>query len=103
MAAAKGELLPITRRCKALGVNRTSVYTRPKGVSMAKAAFDERVMSRIDYRHTRHPATGTRQLSKIICEQDELPVGHKLIRRLMGLMGFSEDSEFLGGRILLRH
>jgi putative transposase len=54
---------------------------------MAKAAFEERVMARIDFWHTKHPAAGTRQLSKIIRAQDGLPIGRKLVRRLMGAMG----------------
>lgn len=86
MAGADADMT-MTRRCEALGLNRTSVYYKPKGVNMAKAAFDERVMARIDYWHTVHPAAGTRQLSKIIREQDKLCVGRKLIRRLMGAMG----------------
>lgn len=75
------------RRCELLGLNRTSLYYKPKSAGMSDAAYKEAVMARIDYWHTKHPAAGTRQLSKIIRKQDNLPVGRKLIRRLMGKMG----------------
>jgi putative transposase len=86
MAAADIDMTP-TKRCEDLGINRTSVYYRPKGVSMAKAAFDERVMALIDYWHCIHPAAGTRQLSKLIRDQNNIRVGRKLVRRLMEAMG----------------
>jgi putative transposase len=85
--AANDAKITMARRCELLGLNRTSVYYKPRGVSKAKAAFNEQVMARIDYWHTLHPAAGTRQLSKIIRGQDGLPVGRKLLRRLMGEMG----------------
>jgi putative transposase len=56
-------------------------------VSVGKAALDECVMARIDYWHTQLPAAGTRQLSRIIRGQDSMPVGRKLLRRLMRVMG----------------
>jgi len=83
MVGADGGGVPVTRQCAALGVARSSAYFKPKGISMAKAAFDEKVMASIDHWHMERPALGSRQLAKIIRREDKLPVGRKLIQRLM--------------------
>ena len=79
--------VPVKRQCQLLGINRSTVYYRPRVRSLAQAAYIERVMARIDYWHTKQPAMGSRKLARIISEQDKLPAGRKLIRRLMRVMG----------------
>jgi putative transposase len=81
--------VPIKRQCELLGLNRATYYYKPKAMSMAQAAYLERVMARIDYWHTVQPAVGSRQLARIIKGQDDLPVGRKLIVKLMRKMGIT--------------
>lgn len=48
--------------------------------------FLERVMARLDYWHTTLPAIGSRKLA-VQLQSEGLPVGRKLVRRLMQEMG----------------
>ena len=79
--------LNLKRQCELLGLNRTSIYYKPKIVSPAHAAYIESCMSAIDYWHTLHPALGARKLAKIIRENNSLPIGRKRVTRLMAKMG----------------
>ena len=79
--------VPIKRQCELLGINRSTAYYKPAGKSMAQAAFEERVMARIDYWHTKQPAMGSRKLAGLVRVQDGLAAGRKLVRRLMREMG----------------
>jgi len=79
--------VPIKRQCEILGINRSTAYYKPTVKSMAQIAFIEKVMARIDYWHTKQPAMGSRKLAGLIREQDNFPVGRKLVTRLMKEMG----------------
>ena len=74
------------RRCELLGINRSGAYYMPKEQSPEEKAFEERVKARLDYWHTKHPAFGSRKLSKLL-RNDEIEVGRKLVRRFMAEMG----------------
>jgi len=47
----------------------------------------ELIKKRIDYWHTMLPCSGVRKLRRLLREHDNLTVGRKLIKRLMGEMG----------------
>jgi putative transposase len=81
------EVISVKKKCELLEINRTGHYYKPRVPDPAMAAFAERVMARIDYWHTREPAMGSRKLSKIIREQDNLAAGRKLITKMMRIMG----------------
>ena len=51
--------MPITTQCQLLGLSRSSVYYRPRGVSEADLAL----MRRLDELHLEHPFLGARKLA----------------------------------------
>jgi putative transposase len=75
------------RRCELLGIGRWAAYQKPCEPNPSIIARDDHVKRRIDYWHTLLPCSGVRKLRKILQDNDGLPVGRKLIRRLMDEMG----------------
>ena len=76
--------LPVTRQCQLLGLNRSSVYYQPAGVSDA----DLRLMRRIDEMHLKRPFYGSRRIRDWL--QDEgFAVNRKRVQRLMRPMGIT--------------
>jgi putative transposase len=74
--------LPVTRQCKLLNLNRSTVYYQKADVSDEDLAL----MRRIDEMHLQRPFYGSRRLRDWL--QDEgYGVGRKRVRRLMRLMG----------------
>jgi putative transposase len=80
---SKGEALPIKRQCELLGVNRATFYYKPRPTDSVDIMFEELVRRRIDYWHTKYCYMGHRKIAKKIQMEDDLPVGKKLVRRLM--------------------
>lgn len=74
--------LSIARQCELVGLNRSSWYYKPCGVSEQDLA----IMHLIDQQYTRAPFYGFRRMKIWLGEQGQL-VNHKRIRRLMRLMG----------------
>jgi putative transposase len=74
--------LPKTRRCKLLGVARSTAYYRPVPVD----AEDLTLMRLIDEIHLRLPFFGSRRIRDEL-ENDERTVNRKRIQRLMRQMG----------------
>ena len=79
--------LTVKRRCELLGIGRWAAYQKPREPDPAALAFEEQLKRRIDYWHTLLPWAGARKLRKLLQGEDGLPVGRKLIRRLMDEMG----------------
>lgn len=79
-----GEGLALSRRCELLGVNRTSLYYRPRGDGGTdeEAAPDEGKEARmriIDETHTKLPASGARKMARECTRQ-----GHPTTRHQAG-------------------
>lgn len=69
-----------------LGINHSSVYTKPSTPNEEKRLLRETLMARLDYWHTMLPALGSRKLA-VKLQEDGYQVGRKLVRRLMREMG----------------
>ena len=69
-----------------LGINHSSVYTKPPTPNEEKRLLRETLMARLDYWHTMLPALGNRKLA-VKLQEDGYQVGRKLVRRLMREMG----------------
>jgi len=74
--------LPRTRRCKLLGVPRSTSYYQPKPVSDDDLAL----MKRIDRIHMAQPFLGSRRIVDALADQGQLE-NRKRVKRLMQLMG----------------
>ncbi len=78
--------LSVRRQCELLGINHSSVYTKPPTPNEEKRLLRETLMARLDYWHTILPALGSRKLTVKLGEEGYC-VGRKLVRRLMREMG----------------
>jgi putative transposase len=78
----RGALVPVTRQCELLDLNRSGVYYTPQPVS----AEDLRLMRRIDELHLRYPFYGARRLAKHL-GREGIEVGRVHVRTLMQRMG----------------
>ena len=74
--------LPVTRQCQLLGLNRSSVYYQPAGISDE----DLQLMRRIDEMHLKRPFYGSRRIRDWLQDED-FPVNRKRVQRLMRQMG----------------
>lgn len=74
--------LSIFRQCELLGLNRSSWYYEPCGMS----GDEEDLLRLIDAQYTRTPFYGVRRMAVYLREQGHL-VNQKRVRRLMRLMG----------------
>jgi len=79
---ARTHALPVTRQCQLLGLNRSSVYYQPIGVSDE----DLRLMRLIDEIHLKRPFYGSRRIRDNLQDLGH-PVNRKKVQRLMQLMG----------------
>ena len=70
--------LSVSKQCKLLGLNRSSVYYKEK----QSTEFEIQVKHAIDEMHTDHPAWGTRRIATTLVTKGYL-VGRKLVRRYM--------------------
>jgi len=74
--------LPVVRQCTLLGVSRSGLYYRPKGIPEEDLA----VMKLIDHQYLSTPFYGARKIAAWLKSQGHL-VNRKRVRRLMRLMG----------------
>lgn len=72
--------LPVTRQCRLLNLNRSSVYYRAQGVSVA----DLELMRRIDAIHLEYPFYGSRRVRDALGDRGHY-VNRKRVQRQMGL------------------
>ena len=77
-------VFPVTKQCKLLGVNRSSVYYRPRKVSDT----DLVLMRHIDKIHMARPYKGSRRIRDEL-EDIGMFVNRKRIQRLMRQMGIT--------------
>jgi putative transposase len=75
--------MPITTQCELLGLSRSSVYYRPRGVSEADLAL----MRRLDELHLEHPFLGARKLARLLNDEGLAAVGRRHVTTLMRRMG----------------
>ncbi len=74
--------MPVSSQCELLGLSRSSVYYRPRGIGEG----DLLLMRRIDELHLEHPFLGARKLARLL--QDEgYAVGRRHVGTLMRRMG----------------
>ena len=78
--------MSIRRQCALLGLNRSSLFYTPHEPMSKAPAFDEAIMARIDFWHTRCPYLGSRKLVTRL-QEDGVQVCRKTVRRLMQKMG----------------
>jgi putative transposase len=78
----RGHALPITRQATALGISRSSVYSRPRRVSDADLAL----MRRIDELHLDYPFAGSRMLQGLLAAEGRT-AGRLHVSTLMKRMG----------------
>jgi len=81
---SKLESLSLTRQCHLLGLNRSSLYYRPKGISK----YDPNLMRRIDEIYTKRSTLGYRMIHAKLKEEG-YRVGHNKVYRLMRTMGIA--------------
>jgi putative transposase len=74
--------LSIKRQCTLLGISRSSLYYRPKGISEENL----NLMKLIDHQYLITPYYGARKIAACLKSQGHL-VNRKRVRRLMRLMG----------------
>ena len=74
--------MPVVRQCALLGVSRSSIYYRSKGVSEA----DLSLMGEIDRQYLETPFYGSRRM-KAWLERRGVRVSRKRVQRLMRIMG----------------
>ena len=78
--------LPIVKQCQLLELSRSSVYYRPRPVSLA----DLVLMRRIDELHLEYPFAGARLLRDILNREDKnRRLGRRHVSTLMELMGIT--------------
>jgi len=75
--------ISVKRQCELLGVNRSTVYYKPKGDS----SEDTDLMRYIDQEYTDMPFYGSRKIAKALTRKLGVLIGRKRVRRLMDLMG----------------
>jgi len=75
--------MSVSRQCRLLSVERTSVYYRP-----APDVGRHDLLKRIDELYTEDPTRGTRRISAALCK-DGVNVGRCKVRRLMAEMGLA--------------
>lgn len=74
--------LSLTRQCKLLKLNRSSIYYTPVGFNQATI----KLMHEIDRIFTKYPFFGSRQIAAYL-PQSGLSAGRHRVRRLMRIMG----------------
>ena len=79
------DTISVRRQCELLGLNRASLYYRPKGESEENL----RLMRLIDEQYTRTPFFGSRRMAAWLRKRKKLPVNRKRVARLMGVIGLA--------------
>jgi len=70
-----------------LGVNRTSVYRKPKPRTTEQQLYEAGAKRRIDYWHTQMPYLGTRKIAYLLTHRDGIRIGRGLVRKYMQEIG----------------
>ena len=78
--------LSVRRQCELLGMNRSSVYYRPKTRDEEARERKEKIMGRIDWWCTQYPTWGARKIRQMLRTEGYL-VSRKTVRKYMGEMG----------------
>jgi len=78
----RGGALSVRRQCALLGINRSSVYYRPR----EERAENLALMRRMDELSLQYPFYGSRQMARHL-GREGVSVGRRRVRRLMRLMG----------------
>ena len=78
--------LSVRRQCELLGMNRSSVYYRPKTPDEEARERKEKIMGRIDWWCTQYPTWGARKIRQMLRTEGYL-VSRKTVRKYMGEMG----------------
>lgn len=76
------EQLSVSRQCALVGLNRSSYYTKPTGMSND----DYEVLKRIDEIFTSHPYYGTRRMMHVL-KSKGCDIGRKKIRHYYQILG----------------
>ena len=76
------EQVSIRRQCELVGMNRSSLYYKPRGESDVNL----KLMRLIDEQYTRMPYYGSPRMTAWLCRQG-YHVNHKRVERLMAIMG----------------
>jgi len=84
LALSKLNNLSLTRQCKLLGLNRSGLYYRPKGIS----EYDLSLMRRIDELYTERSTLGYRMIHRYL-QEEGYRIGHNKVHRLMRIMGIA--------------
>ncbi len=84
LVRSKLKSLSVARQCELLGINRTSLYYRPKEIK----AYDLKLMHRIDEIYTDISTYGYRRIHAKLKEEG-YRVGHNKVHRLMQIMGIT--------------
>jgi putative transposase len=74
--------LSISRQCKMLNINRSTVYYKKKSIK----SLDLEIMKRIDEQYLKTPSWGSRSMRNHLCRLG-YKVNRKRVQRLMRLMG----------------
>lgn len=83
-SSANGKTPSIRRQCELVGLNRSSWYEQPAGLSESQENLD--IMEQIDKIHTARPFYGSRKLV-VELGRAGYAVNRKRVRRLMRVMG----------------
>ena len=75
--------LSVRRQCTPLGINRSSLYYKPKEIDMGTL----KLLRLIDEVYTKYPFFGTRQMVSYLRRHHSCNVGRSRIRRLYHLLG----------------
>jgi putative transposase len=74
--------LNIKQQCELLGLNRSSYYARPTGIT----PDDQKILNRMDEIFTEHPYYGNRRMMYVL-RADGFMIGRKKVRRYYQLLG----------------
>jgi putative transposase len=79
--------LTIKRQSELLGINRTGFYYKTRELTEEEVKYEECVMSRIDFWHTKYCVFGSRKIAKKLIKEDKIIIGRKRVRKYMREMG----------------
>tara|TARA_Y100000588_G_scaffold266617_1_gene281589 strand:- start:39 stop:869 length:831 start_codon:yes stop_codon:yes gene_type:complete len=83
MVNVKHLKLSIRSQCRLLMLNRSSYYYQPRSESTENLA----IMKKIDKIYLSHPYYGSRRMTHVLNQQEDIQVSRHRVRRLMRLMG----------------
>lgn len=84
LVESKLKTISLTRQCELLGLNRSTLYYKPKGIS----EYDLKIMRRIDEIYTDVATYGYRRIHARLKEEG-WHIGHNKVHRLMQLLGIA--------------